>query len=288
MVVAAASGVVAADDDRAADDARPPVAARWPRLASGPLQDNSFLIEEAYNQEAGVVQHILTATRTEASGAWQSVFTQEWPAPDVTHQLSFTVPHTASAERGERDGVGDVLLNYRYQLLLERPDRPAVAPRLSLVLPTGSVGDGRGNGSLGVQILVPVSKQCTEHFAVHLNAGMTVLPHARAVHPSQRADLVSWTGGAGVVWEPWNAINFLTEILASDDAEIAPRGVRREAHVIFDPGVRVGWNGPWGVQWAAGVGVPIGLTRGSDALAVFLYLSAEHAVTAAARQARNW
>src|SRR5262245_1643983 len=49
------------------------------------IRDNSFLIEEAYNQEPGVVQHIFTGsfglddrggprTRT-----WDLSFTQEWP-----------------------------------------------------------------------------------------------------------------------------------------------------------------------------------------------------------------
>ena len=31
--------------------------------AAGQIQDNSFLIEEAYNQEANVVQHISTFSR---------------------------------------------------------------------------------------------------------------------------------------------------------------------------------------------------------------------------------
>ncbi len=50
------------------------------------VQDNSFLIEEAYNQEPGVVQHILSITHqvTRMAGPdeheWQFVFTQEWPA----------------------------------------------------------------------------------------------------------------------------------------------------------------------------------------------------------------
>ena len=33
-----------------------------------PIQDNSFLIEEAYNQEAGVVQHIQTFSRARDGG----------------------------------------------------------------------------------------------------------------------------------------------------------------------------------------------------------------------------
>ena len=54
------------------------------RMAEG-VQDNSFLIEEAYNQEPGVVQHIfnLTGSRDKMRGpddrAWTFTFTQEWP-----------------------------------------------------------------------------------------------------------------------------------------------------------------------------------------------------------------
>src|SRR6185369_14103409 len=40
-----------------------------------PIQDNSFLVEEAYNQEADVVQHILTFTHSR-HGDWTSTFTQ--------------------------------------------------------------------------------------------------------------------------------------------------------------------------------------------------------------------
>ena len=34
-----------------------------------PIADNSFLIEEAYNQEAGVVQHISTFSRPDGGGS---------------------------------------------------------------------------------------------------------------------------------------------------------------------------------------------------------------------------
>jgi hypothetical protein len=80
-----------------------------PTLASEPLaiQDNSFLIEEAYNQEAGVVQHIFTFMRSRG-GTYVSTFTQEWPVRGLTHQLSYTLP----VQRRR----GDALINYRYQL----------------------------------------------------------------------------------------------------------------------------------------------------------------------------
>jgi len=52
------------------------------RATSGgarPIEDNSFLIEEAYNQEAGVVQHISTFALQRGTRAWVYAFTQEWP-----------------------------------------------------------------------------------------------------------------------------------------------------------------------------------------------------------------
>src|SRR3954471_20480148 len=78
------------------------------------IQDNSFLVEEAYNQEHGVVQHIGTFSRS-TGGDWNSTFTQEWPLGGIRHQLSYTIPIQQIEELGV--GLGDVALNYRYQLV---------------------------------------------------------------------------------------------------------------------------------------------------------------------------
>ncbi|HPS72404.1 MAG TPA: hypothetical protein PLM70_09135 [Bacteroidales bacterium] len=53
------------------------------------IEDNSFLLEEAYNQEAGVIQHISTF-QYDLMRSWNYSFTQEWPVPNQKHQLSFT------------------------------------------------------------------------------------------------------------------------------------------------------------------------------------------------------
>ena len=98
------------------------------------IEDNSFLIEEAYNQEPGVVQHIFNAVYSADSRArgWAFSFTQEWPVFSQDHQFSFTIPSFHLRGGGERvSGVGDILLNYRYQLLEEGDMKPAFAPRPS-------------------------------------------------------------------------------------------------------------------------------------------------------------
>ena len=63
-------------------------------LAKG-IQDNSFFIEEAYNQEPGVVQHIfnLAIDFTNGSREIAPSFTQEWPVFSQTHQFSYTIPY---------------------------------------------------------------------------------------------------------------------------------------------------------------------------------------------------
>lgn len=259
----------------------------WPRLAAGPLQDNSFLIEEAYNQEAGVVQHAAVVTRDQRTHTWAATFVQEWPFFGQDHQLSYLVPYQWTGAGEGASGVGDVALNYRYQLLYEAARRPACAPRVSLIVPTGSARDGLGTGSVGFEVRVPVSKQLDDHWAVHLNVGTTVFPDAHAASgPPRREWLTSWLAGGSVIWEPVDAINLLCEIIASDDADVGDRGIARATRVTLNPGVRVGWNGPAGTQWVWGVAAPIGLTRKTDDVGVFLYFSLEHAFTAAARHAR--
>ena len=64
-------------------------------LAKG-IQDNSFFVEEAYNQEPGVVQHILNVPVFFADGAKEITpsFTQEWPVFSQTHQFSYTIPYS--------------------------------------------------------------------------------------------------------------------------------------------------------------------------------------------------
>ena len=63
---------------------------------ASPIQDNSFLIEEAYNQEFGVVQHINTFTRSWYTHSWVYTFTQEWPVPGQTNKMSYTLSYLST------------------------------------------------------------------------------------------------------------------------------------------------------------------------------------------------
>ena len=151
--------------------------------ATGPsrpfeITDNSFLVEEAFNQEPKIFQNIFNWSR--ANQLWQMTFTQEWPVPGERHQLSYTLVLTGI------DGVdrfGDALVNYRLQVLDEGPGRPAFAPRVSAILPTGSRAIGAHQG--GVQVNLPFSKQ-HEDFYFHWNAGAHLAASQGARRPCGR------------------------------------------------------------------------------------------------------
>src|SRR6187549_1957396 len=57
------------------------------------IEDNSMLIEEAFNQEAGVIQHISNFIIDD--GNFVYAYTQEIPIPNEKHQLSFGVSYAA-------------------------------------------------------------------------------------------------------------------------------------------------------------------------------------------------
>jgi hypothetical protein len=69
-------------------------------LAKG-IQDNSFFIEEAYNQKPGVVQHIFNLPSFFAGHAHEIMpsLTQEWPVFSQTHQFSYTIPYRSRTTR---------------------------------------------------------------------------------------------------------------------------------------------------------------------------------------------
>ena len=257
------------------------VFAAEPELGQRPaegVQDNSFLIEEAYNQGPGVVQHILTLTNFTSRMAgpdereWSFNFTQEWPFFSQTHQLSYSVPYSFVSEDDEwEDGIGDVLINYRFQALMESETTPAFSPRLSLILPSGDEERGFGNDTVGVQVNLPVSKIVSSRWTLHGNAGATVLPDVRG------HDLVGYNLGASAIYAVNSNFNLMLESVASWDEEVNDNGrAERTVSAYVSPGFRYAFNHPGDAQTVIGVAAPIGVTSDSADYGVIFYASFEH------------
>jgi hypothetical protein len=222
-----------------------------------PIQDNSFLIEEAYNQERGVVQHVSTFARPDGGGAWGYSFTQEWPVGGIRHQLSYTLP----VLQADGTGIGDVALNYRYQLVGNPDAELLVAPRATLLVPTGSESKGRGTGELGVQANLPVSYQLLPKVMAHANAGFTAVRNTEA----------AFNLGASAIWLARPAFNVVLESVWFSDAA--------GESAFLNPGVRWAFNLVEGLQVVPGLAYTIGVGPSSGDEAVFAYLSFEHPFT---------
>jgi hypothetical protein len=242
------------------------------------VQDNSFLIEEAYNQEAEMVQHIFTFRRDVLSQAgstdrnWYFSFTQEWPVLSQTHQFSYTVPVTRLAPGGSpaERGLGDMLLNYRFQALSETATQPAFAPRLSAVLPTGNEAKGLGENAWGVQLNLPVSKIVHDQWTLHGNAGLTRLSGVRGRNP------VTCNFGGSGIFAATRDFNLMFEATGEWRESVNGSGrIEREFAGTFSPGFRYAFNLPSG-QLVVGAAVPLPLTKAAPDRSVFLYLSFEH------------
>ena len=245
--------------------------------AAGPIQDNSFLVEEAYNQEDGVVQHINTFQRSRDTRDWIYTFTQEWPVGGLKHQLSYTVPmsHLARAVDGHT-GIGDIALNYRYQLLGDGEAPVAISPRLSLLVATGDEKRGRGLGSSGYQFNLPVSAVLAPALVAHSNAGYTWTPNAKD-DAGNRAYLRAWSAGQSLVWLATPRLNLMLEaIYARSQAVVGRDRTSTENSAFVSPGVRWSYDFPSGLQIVPGLAVPIGVGPSRRQKALFLYLSFEH------------
>lgn len=243
---------------------------------SGPgIQDNSFLVEEAYNQEDGVIQHISSFMRLANSGDWVYTFTDEWPLRTQKHQLSVTLAGLHAGAYGGA-GYGDTAFNYRYQLVGTGETKLAIAPRASLMVASGDWRQGRGFGGTGVQFNIPVSIQHNKWLVTHWNAGTTLIPNQRSAE-GDRAAAHNVNLGQSFVVQPSNRFNIMLEtVWASNELVVAPGKTTRQQTLLVNPGVRWAYNFKNGLQIVPGISMPIGVGPTSGEKGVLLYLSFEH------------
>jgi hypothetical protein len=239
------------------------------------IQDNSFLIEEAYNQNYGVVQHIQTFQRQWISHDWAYSFTQEWPVDLAPrNQLSYTIPVVHFG--GDGSGIGDVALNYRYQVLGDGDAKYAIAPRLSVLLPTGDSRRGFGAGGTGIQMSVPLSVVHNNLITTHWNIGTTITPSQKNPF-GETATTLGVNAGQSFIYSVNNRLNLMLEtVWASSESVIAKDKTLRDNTFLMSPGVRWAYNFKSGMQIVPGVAFPVGVGPSSGDWGILLYFSIEH------------
>lgn len=257
----------------------------------GHIRDNAFLVEEAFNQGKGEVQHIFNWIHLwdhPASGRTRDfafAYTMELPLGSQKHQFSFTTQFLTGLESPvggaatQEGGVGDTFLNYRYQLL-SNDDFLWCAPRATLIVPTGDKRFGGGTGEVGYQFNLPVSRY-GERFDFHFNAGLTYTPGVSVALasglPSPNEELWGYNLGVSAFWKPRVDLNFFVEMLYLRNEGLDEFGVRDPVDQVFaNPGVRYAVCQLDQVEWIIGLSSPIGLTRDTPDIGVFAYMSVEH------------
>jgi DtxR family Mn-dependent transcriptional regulator len=238
-----------------------------PRSAPFQIMDNSFLVEEAFNQPAGVFQNIFGLARS--GGNMAAAFTQEWPVGSQAHQLSYSA---GVLDSGSSVGLGDVMLNYRFQASEDGPGRAAFSPRISLIVPSGKPERGLGDGSFGLQFNLPVSKQ-TGEWQWHGNGGLTWLPRADAGSAREESLASPFLAGSAI-YRLQPMLYLMMETVVGFEESAAPEGTTRDTVVTLSPGVRGGWNlGEH--QLVLGLAMPITWADSARDTGAFLYVSYE-------------
>jgi hypothetical protein len=248
------------------------------RNFSEAVMDNSFLIEEAYNQEAGVVQHIFGMLGYgKPLSSINFGFTQEWPVGSQKHQFSYSLA-ALFLDHASVEGLGDVMINYRYQLMFNE-NGTSISPRISLVIPTGDARRGLGYGNPGLLFNLPISRRISEKWAGHLNAGMTIVPKAEAFSADGtrfERNLDMYNLGGSLIWLTTKNTNLMLEGVVNFYAGINETGsVQRFNEYILSPGLRHAIN-VGSLQIVPGVAMPNSWLSGQYRAGVFVYLSFEH------------
>ena len=241
------------------------------------IEDNSFFIEEAYNQEEGVIQHI-SALLKDHFNNYIYTFTEEWPFFGQMHQLSATIPFSYF-NSNSNSGLGDIYLNYRYQLF-GHDDWITASPRFSILLPTGNPKKGLGEDVTGFQVNLPVSKRLSDKFVMHLNLGLTTLPNLKTIIGDNeiKRTLTSYNYGLSFIWLMNYRLNFMLEYVGNSFAEFDGKGTVQYNFVhTFNPGIRYAID-IGDLQIVPGIAVPINFEKDGSNTNLLMYLSFEHSL----------
>lgn len=239
------------------------------------IKDNSFLIEEAYNQEAGVVQFINGYQYSQLTKEWTYSFTNEIPIHDETHQFSYVLPVSKKVGTPDQTGLGDVLLNYRYQLM--NTEHISIAPRLSLILPTGDYKKGLGNGVVGVQFNQAVSITLNDKWTNHWNAGFTITPNAKNAS-DEKATLFGFNFGTSVIYDVTEKTNLLCEFAFNNNEAVAGPDQKTASSTYFvAPGIRTAFEAGKDTEIVPGIAALLGVGPSAENhdVGFFAYLSIE-------------
>lgn len=235
-----------------------PAAAQTPNEAEGAesIEVNGFFVEEAYNQEAGMLQQIVTATAAR-HGGWGGDYSQEWPIFSERHQLDLALGV------GEGAGVTGVGAEYRYLLLGGEDAVFSLAPGIEAAW-------SREEGEWELEAMLPASVRLSETLVANTNVGVSFAVDDFDGKPGL-------TLGEGLVWRPQPRLNLLMEAVWSRGEPLLGEASEGEDEsLIVSPGLQYAFSLRDDVRLVPGIAFPVGVGPSDGQRAVMLYLSLEH------------
>jgi len=236
-----------------------------------PLEDNSFLVEEAYNQEPGVVQFIQVYQKQNKGKDWNYTFINEIPMGGQADQFSYEIPY-AYIEAVDKTQVGDIKINYRREFV--RSESFVTTGRLSVISNSGDYKLGFGNGAVGYEASLLNSVVINSKWTQHWNVGAQFVPKSKDALDNT-ADTSKFFWALSNVYFVTDTFNIMLEMTGSSFEEVLGQdSTTWNQENMISPSVRYAYDvGSW--QFVPGLALPIGLGNMAGQNQVLGYLSIE-------------
>jgi hypothetical protein len=184
---------------------------------------------------------------------------------------------------GGQSGIGDTHIHYRNQAVGSGDTRLAIAPELTVTIPTGDRRKGLGKGGVGFEAMLPMSYVISPLITSHTNIGGSFTPIEHNVNGA-RARTAGITLGQSFVFTGSRRIQLLVETVYSGEQIVVDENEPDwEDELIVAPGIRAAFNFASGLQIVPGFAVPIGIGPSHGERGMFFCLSFEHPFTRPAR-----
>jgi hypothetical protein len=245
------------------------------------FEDNSFLLDEAFTQEKGIMQFITTIYNDNLrSKNFAYTFSHEIPLTH-RHQVSYSLRYNFMKAQA-RNGWGDTNIGYTYRLS-GKEAWIMIVPQLTIILPTGDPSRGLGYGGLGGRLNLTLTKRLSRKLVSHYNVAHTI------IHNADRYDDVSGEYvkvfektlhdqdlAGSIIWYPARKINIMLEYISSFRSQIAADGaISKVQESVLNPGFRLALDLKT-LQIVPGLSVPIAFTDDyQHQTGVLIYVSIE-------------
>jgi hypothetical protein len=250
------------------------------------FEDNSFLLDEAFTQEKGIMQFISAVYNSNLHDKNLScTFTHEIPLYHHRHQVSYSLRYNfmqPQAGSHDTDGCGDTNIGYTY-MLSGKEAWIMIVPQLTIILPTGDPSKGLGCGGFGGRLNLTITKRLSRKLVSHYNASYTIIHKADRYNEISGEHVKAFEKtlhdqdlAGSIIWYPVRKINVMLEYISNFKSQIAASGaISKIQESVINPGFRLALDLK-NLQIVPGLSVPIAFTNDTQyQTGLFLYLSIE-------------